>query len=700
MVINNTATEIGDELLIYGTIPIYGIVSLNDFEDVIIGETETRFFEKKFQYSTDGIFFTEWKELNSSNLSLIQIQPNQTFFVNYIYKRAGTDTSGELSFVNVELLGDFIGYEIEVSELFKNSIFSSIDLTNVNLIEKSVNLTKKLFESGILPEYIIRNRTENSKVDDKNFIEFWRAQSTFFSLIIVLSEKIENYLDEIESLKNYLRQFDSLFDSETVELERLIEIRDSYINHNFKRGTVTVFEENGEFLLFIGKKVQDEFLFELITDENIGWNLGNSSPCYRGNNFSKQLIKTKDKTENFESLENYSISNVEMTKIVKEEDVDILVISTIYDDWYLPSKDELFEIEKIYEIGFEKGVFEPNFSLWSSTEDTATRAWRHRLSDNFIATANKTDQLKSIPIRDFTSSKIFANGDLGQAGLVFYSEEISPNLFRYYETALSMVDITVWSNVNSLIGTTLPGIGEGASNTQMIIDQSGHTISAALKSSLYPESEISSQYTGLKSEIYDSEKIIYVDENVDYEITFWIKQEQNVENINFSCKGFDSNGIQIDFKSALDDSSNNFFFENKSLIQEERWYFVRGIIYNKYFTNSSENLNIGFGNHLKFSDGIKSIHPEIYIDNNVIGSLFLKDLKIRPLVRGNSSNEYYDSEGKIRGSKSFCFANLKNVISVTAKNNNEEFGERHITEQTKKKLIPYNSILDITFLEK
>ena len=54
-VVNNTASEIGDVLLMRATIPVSGLIALTGFIESVVGETATRFWIKEFRYAIDGL---------------------------------------------------------------------------------------------------------------------------------------------------------------------------------------------------------------------------------------------------------------------------------------------------------------------------------------------------------------------------------------------------------------------------------------------------------------------------------------------------------------------------------------------------------------------------------------------------------------------------------------------------------------------
>jgi hypothetical protein len=148
---------------------------------------------------------------------------------------------------------------------------------------------------------------------------------------------------------------------------------------------------------------------------------------------------------------------------------------TVYDDWFLPSLDELIEIDtNLYSFGV--GGFTA-VAYWSSSEANANQAYQFTFSSSQgFQTKSASNKVRAC--RSFTDSIGAYNlRDEGPAGgLIFY---ISGTTF--YEAAPSDQSTSqAWSNITSTsIGTTSTVIGTGQDNTDDIIGQVGHTDSAA-----------------------------------------------------------------------------------------------------------------------------------------------------------------------------------------------------------------------------
>jgi len=152
-------------------------------------------------------------------------------------------------------------------------------------------------------------------------------------------------------------------------------------------------------------------------------------------------------------------------------------IPLLYDDWFLPSIDELNQMYiNLHAEGI--GDFNVNGRYWSSTESNIERGNWFYFSDGHAYWALKNEAYRVRACRSFTGTTgQYELRDVGPAGgLIFYIDGTT-----YYEAAPSDQSTgIVWSNItNVLIGTTGTAIGTGKQNTLDIIGQAGHANSAA-----------------------------------------------------------------------------------------------------------------------------------------------------------------------------------------------------------------------------
>lgn len=155
------------------------------------------------------------------------------------------------------------------------------------------------------------------------------------------------------------------------------------------------------------------------------------------------------------------------------------VIYPVFSDYFLPSKDESGAMrDNLYLFGI--GGFANNHFYWSSTETSATNASDTSFPITYgPENLTKTNHIYVRACRAFTSTTNYNLRDIGPAGgLIFWK---SGN--DYLEAAPSDQSVNqAWSNItNAEIGITAQGtaIGTGQANTTAIINQVGHTSSAA-----------------------------------------------------------------------------------------------------------------------------------------------------------------------------------------------------------------------------
>ena len=100
------------------------------------------------------IFWSEWKDLTNENLASDTYITENSLFIQVKYIRTGTDETGEIEFTSIDFLGT--REEIKfVAPTLMNSIFAKL-IGTTELQKLELNLFKKLYFRGILPQYITR----------------------------------------------------------------------------------------------------------------------------------------------------------------------------------------------------------------------------------------------------------------------------------------------------------------------------------------------------------------------------------------------------------------------------------------------------------------------------------------------------------------------------------------------------------------
>lgn len=315
---DNILSEIGDILLIDVVPKITGRVHLTDFSDTLEGITSTRTVQKEFRISPDGVFWNNWQPLTAENLASAEYVVDSALIIQLRYTRTGSDSTGVIEFKSIDFMGSREAIQF-VAPTISSSIFANIIGTpEMKVLEE--NLFKKLYYRGIIPKYIIR--AENSdETEDKDYIDLFFSVARFYSMFIRFFKRFENFQDDFDLMREQVRQYGIYFDEANITLEDLQYLAQNLYDQIRQRGTEMIFKRkgyllpngetlqiDGEFIRLVRSKVSDELLYENIPLEKVGWCLGQCSPMYRGTAMSKYLNKTKEMTEDFESLSNFVIS--------------------------------------------------------------------------------------------------------------------------------------------------------------------------------------------------------------------------------------------------------------------------------------------------------------------------------------------------------------------------------------------------------
>ena len=146
------------------------------------------------------------------------------------------------------------------------------------------------------------------------------------------------------------------------------------------------------------------------------------------------------------------------------------------DDWFLPSSGTLVQMYTNLQLE-GVGGFSSN-DYWSSSEVDGTDAFSYSFAGGGLVAESKSVSAYVRACRTFTAAiGAYSLRDEGPAGgLIFYIDGTT-----YYEAAPSDQSVSqAWSNItNSASGATGTAVGTGQANTTAIINQAGHTDSAA-----------------------------------------------------------------------------------------------------------------------------------------------------------------------------------------------------------------------------
>lgn len=315
---DNILNNIGDILLVTLAPKIMGKVRITNFVDSIEGKTEQRSLSREFRISQDGVFWTDWKPLNNENLSSDEFVTDNSLFIEVRYTRTGTDATGVIKFIDITFNG--VREEIQfVAPTLMSSILNRALGTN-ELSSLEINIFKKLYYRGILPNYIERADNDDYK-EDKDFVDLFLSVARFFALFIIFFRRWERFKDDEDLLREQVRGYGLYFNEGKITLEELQYLTRNLFSQAQQRGTQMIFTRkgdilsngtetpiDGEFIRLTQNRSCDELLYENIPKWKMGWCMNQSSPMYKGTSRSFNLNKTRENSEDFQSLSNFVLS--------------------------------------------------------------------------------------------------------------------------------------------------------------------------------------------------------------------------------------------------------------------------------------------------------------------------------------------------------------------------------------------------------
>jgi len=277
---DNILNNIGESLIVNTDGPTTGVISVDGFSDDVQGETASRTLKREFQYTIDGINFSDWEILNSSNLTSINVSPKNDFDIRYRFTREGSDTSGsiEWNWINIECTVQ----EIDCGDAYRESSFNNFfSCSDEKVLAWCLNVTRKLYDAGIVSSTL--DRSDNSNGSDNDYIDFWRTVSCFFSMIVNYGRVFQNFDDHQRLLENYLigRGLYIHNDHDHVDL---LSFKRRFHEEIAKRGTSD--DSETKRLISYNPSV-DEFQHSMTDIKSIGWTLDAHSPLYRGGSINK-----------------------------------------------------------------------------------------------------------------------------------------------------------------------------------------------------------------------------------------------------------------------------------------------------------------------------------------------------------------------------------------------------------------------------
>lgn len=297
MILANNIRVEGNSLIIRSQ-PATGLLALTSFIDDESGVGGAIQFEKFFRYSINGVIFGEWQSLTLSAITSIALQPKDVFVIELQYFKQQPLGSNILQVTEAQIGTNKI--PVSPQYYFDKTVFKKyFDTDNVEVLNWYINVLNKLYERGLIPNYIER-MNDFEKPDD--FLDFWEAIAKFFSYLVIYARKFQKFYESESLLSEYLeeRGLKTSIENNLLELNYLMV---NFYKQIFNRGTYHIVDkfENGDIIdgellrLIWYRRDEDEFIFNLHKSEHFGWNLGNSSPLYRGLYLNDNANKYGDK---------------------------------------------------------------------------------------------------------------------------------------------------------------------------------------------------------------------------------------------------------------------------------------------------------------------------------------------------------------------------------------------------------------------
>lgn len=210
---------------------------------------------------------------------------------------------------------------------FDKTVFKEFfDSDSVEVLSWYINVLDKLYQKGIIPNYIDRL---NDFEDPSDFIEFWKSITTFFSYFVNYARKFQKFYESETLLSEYIdeRGLRVSIENNLTELNHLMI---NFYQQVANRGTNKIIDKieegevvDGELLRLIWYKPEDEILFNLHKPEHFGWNIGNSSPLYRGLYLSDNANKYGDK-----SFQPHDITKYSGATLVTDGELKVLSVTS------------------------------------------------------------------------------------------------------------------------------------------------------------------------------------------------------------------------------------------------------------------------------------------------------------------------------------------------------------------------------------
>lgn len=303
--------------VIFKTNPTVGLIALVGFADDATGGGGL-YFKKSFRYTTNGVIYSSWEDLTIDNILAIEVNQKDVFIIEVNYTRV--PSTAPITVTDLTFEGT---YDLEAidSTYFDNSLFGRyFDIADIDSLNWHINVLEKIYAKGLIPNFIDRLDDFGSPDD---FLALWGSVTKLFSYYVVLAKKFSQFYDNEKLLREFLTQRGLIISPENT-LSELQNFMMTYYFQMGRRGTNSVMEN--EVLRLIHSKIDtDEYMWCLYRKHHFGWNLGNSSPLYRGLRINDSLNKVpwSLKAVNLDEADTYTSGTITVDNSIDQKVVSL-----------------------------------------------------------------------------------------------------------------------------------------------------------------------------------------------------------------------------------------------------------------------------------------------------------------------------------------------------------------------------------------
>lgn len=294
-IVANNVTTAGRSVFIQSS-PVVGLLALTGFTDDATAGSGGVYFVKTFRYSVNGVQWTNWTPLTIASIMAITVDPLEPFLIEVNYEK--NEPVGQSNLNVTEFTIPANNQATPLTPFFNQSLFSRyFGAYDQGVLNWYVNVLQKLWDKGLIPNYMTRDQD-----DPDDFLALWSAVAQFFAYYVTFARVFATFYNNTYLLTDFLNNRGlNISTQDTIgQMQAMLQ---TFYYQMSRRGTNAIWQDSdgssdpitgvmGEFKRTVNYQTIDDFLFLLFRPQNFGWNLGNSSPLYKGLRVNDGLNKT------------------------------------------------------------------------------------------------------------------------------------------------------------------------------------------------------------------------------------------------------------------------------------------------------------------------------------------------------------------------------------------------------------------------